>query len=157
MNNSVMIKSFKWEGYAFKADPEKCYNEIESIKKSSKANIIKSKEIVDFAKDSKTELHNCFTWDDSEAAEKYRIFEARQIVNSIVVVIEDNENEDMVVEFDVYENVGKGKDRGYLNMIYYENFANDEMEAVYEEAQNLLKQAMDKIEKLKNIAQFFKK
>lgn len=37
-------------------------------------------QILEKARDESTELHKCFTWDDSIAAEKYRIQEARQIV-----------------------------------------------------------------------------
>ena len=42
-------------------------------------------EIVDKARSEKTELHKCFEWDDSIAAEKYRIEQARDVVHHLIV------------------------------------------------------------------------
>ena len=42
-------------------------------------------EIVDRAKDETSELHKCFTWDDTEAANKYRLYEARQITHHLII------------------------------------------------------------------------
>ena len=44
--------------------------------------------VVDESRPADAELHPCFTWDDSVAAEEYRKVEARQIVRSVEVVIE---------------------------------------------------------------------
>ncbi len=48
-------------------------------------------QVVDAARSSKSALHKCFTWDDSEAAHKWRIDEARELIRSvrIEVVVED--------------------------------------------------------------------
>lgn len=42
-------------------------------------------QIVVKARDGGTELHKCFEWDDSVAAEKYRLFQARQVVCHLVI------------------------------------------------------------------------
>lgn len=42
-------------------------------------------QIVDKARDGGTELHKCFEWDDSVAAEKYRLSQARQVVCHLVI------------------------------------------------------------------------
>lgn len=41
-------------------------------------------QIVERAKDESSELHKCFTWDDAEAAEKYRLCEARRVIRCLV-------------------------------------------------------------------------
>lgn len=42
-------------------------------------------QIVDKARDPGSELHKCFEWDDSKAAESYRIQQARQVVCHLVI------------------------------------------------------------------------
>ena len=43
--------------------------------------------IVEFARDPKTALHHWFCWDDTEAAERYRIEQARRLVQVTFTVI----------------------------------------------------------------------
>ena len=43
-------------------------------------------QILEKARDSNTELHKCFTWDDTEAAEKWRISEARAVVRNLKII-----------------------------------------------------------------------
>lgn len=61
----------------YKADAEKVRNEIGDVKTTPQ-------EIVKKARDETTELHKCFEWDDSIAAEKYRLQQARQILSMLV-------------------------------------------------------------------------
>lgn len=69
---------WKFQGL-YRGDAEKCFSEIQSIGESATP-----RQILDKARDSTTELHKCFEWDDSVAAEKYRLQQARQIVGSLV-------------------------------------------------------------------------
>ena len=64
----------------FNADAQKVADEIASIGLS-----VKPEEIVDKARDENTELHKCFEWNDTAAAEKYRVYQARQIVCHLVL------------------------------------------------------------------------
>lgn len=77
-----------WKGWKFNADAEKCYRELESLGKS-----YTPQEIVEFARDPNTELHKCFEWDDSKAAENWRKQQARYVCCSISVVTDDKEKE----------------------------------------------------------------
>lgn len=45
------------------------------------------KQVVDSARNPKSLIHNLFDWDNDEAAEKYRLFQARMFVNQIDVEI----------------------------------------------------------------------
>lgn len=62
------------------ADPQKVADEITRIGDSATP-----AQILDKARDGKTELHKCFEWDDGKAAEKWRIQQARRIVCSLVI------------------------------------------------------------------------
>lgn len=66
------------------ANAERCYQEILSIGESATP-----KQILDYARNQNTELHKCFEWDDSIAAEKYRLQQARTVVCHLVCVEED--------------------------------------------------------------------
>lgn len=46
---------------------------------------VSPQQIVDKARDEDTELHKCFEWDDEIAAEKYRVYEARQLTHHLVI------------------------------------------------------------------------
>ena len=75
--------AIKWKIDLFCANAEKCYQEILSIGETATP-----KQILDFARDPGTELHKCFEWDDSIAAEKYRLQQARTVVCHLVYVEE---------------------------------------------------------------------
>lgn len=78
----------------FKADAQKVADEISSIGLS-----VKPEEIVDKARDENTELHKCFEWDDTKAAEKYRVYQARQIVCHLIIREVNDEPQKREVRF----------------------------------------------------------
>lgn len=61
----------------YKADAQKVADEIGDGK-------ITPSEVLEKAKDVNSELHKCFEWDDSIAAEKYRLQQARAIIINLV-------------------------------------------------------------------------
>lgn len=68
-----------WSMKLFKADAEKVHSELETIGTKSPQNI------VDYAEEHPdSELHKCFTWDDSKAANEWRKQEARQVCRLLV-------------------------------------------------------------------------
>lgn len=78
-----MSDRFKWATVAFKGDPEIVYKEIQTLGDSYTPD-----DIVNLAKNPQTELHKCFEWDDTIAAEKWRKHTARLICCSLQVVVE---------------------------------------------------------------------
>jgi hypothetical protein len=63
---------YQWKkGSCFKANADKCKAEIDSLPEKIPKNI------VNLARNRKTELHKCFDWDDTKAAEKWRLNQAR--------------------------------------------------------------------------------
>ena len=62
----------------FKADAQKVYEEIGDVN-------VTPEEVLKKAKNKKSELHKCFEWDNDIAAERYRLQQARQIIQLLVV------------------------------------------------------------------------
>lgn len=46
----------------------------------AKGNVLLAEDVVEFAKDEKTALHKHFTWDDNQAANLWRLQQARNII-----------------------------------------------------------------------------
>lgn len=78
----------EWRVELYKADADKCSNEIMSLGED-----VSPAQIVEYAKNQDTELNKCFTWNDTEAANKYRIFEARQVVCNLIIRKENGEKQ----------------------------------------------------------------
>lgn len=69
-----------WKVNLFKGvDAKKCYEEIGNTQ-------ITPREIVEKARNENSELHKCFEWDDTKAAELYRIEQAKTVLRLLVVV-----------------------------------------------------------------------
>lgn len=82
-----MKKIYSWKEHAnipVKADV--AARELEKIKKRNGK--ITPSIVVESARSEKSPLHSCFEWDDSLAAEKYRIEQAKFMIRKIVVRIE---------------------------------------------------------------------
>lgn len=62
------------------------FEELEKIRVQNNG-VVYPKSVVDFARDPTTELHTKFDWDDATASEKYRLWQARQIIVSVMVHI----------------------------------------------------------------------
>lgn len=79
------MEHVKWsmEGI-FKADAQKCYEEI-----GDKG--ITPEEVLEKAMDENSELHKCFEWNDTVAAHKYRLLQARSVIRMLVKVTEDKD------------------------------------------------------------------
>jgi hypothetical protein len=52
--------------------------------------VLRPKDVVAFARNCKTALHARFCWDNDAAAELYRLEQAREIIRTVIVVVESN-------------------------------------------------------------------
>lgn len=76
----------------YKADAETVYSEIQNLGETFTPAMI-----VEAAREEGTELHKCFTWDDTVAAQKYREHQARMLVASLVIKTETSDKEPVAV------------------------------------------------------------
>lgn len=116
----------------FNADAQKVANEIGEI-----GGEVTPAQIVERAKDKATELHKCFEWDDSVAADKYRLYQARKVVCHLV--IKEVEEKADTAPVRVFHKTGKGE--GYKS---FELIVKNKTE--YEK---LLEQAMSELRAFK--------
>lgn len=65
-----------------KRDHDAIRAEIERLERDGK---IRPVDVVEAAKDESSPLHDCFTWDDGEAAHQYRLLEARNLLRVYVI------------------------------------------------------------------------
>lgn len=117
----------------FKADANKCYQEIQDIGEE-----VKPEQVLDKARDSGTELHKCFDWDDSSAAEKYRMYQARNVIRNLIVVTReiDNDEEKQPIQFRVMmknENERGSTYKQTIKMVQDENEYQKLLEQAYQE------------------------
>lgn len=52
--------------------------------------LLLAEHVVAFAEDENTALHSRFEWDDTEAAQQYRLWQARTVIRVSVVVLKSN-------------------------------------------------------------------
>ena len=76
----------------YKADAEAVYSEITALGDS-----FSPEQIVEAARDESSELHKCFTWDDTIAADNWRKHQARILVAQLVVRTETADNQPVAV------------------------------------------------------------
>ena len=80
-------EKFVWKaGAQFPVSAEFAANVIRDLQRSLNKDAISAKELLDASRDDGAPLHNCFEWDNDIAAEKYRVYQARHIINSIEIV-----------------------------------------------------------------------
>lgn len=60
-------------------------DELELIR-SKHCGLLRPEDVVAFARNPETALHKRFVWDDGEAAAKYRLWQARQVISAVVTV-----------------------------------------------------------------------
>lgn len=86
----IITATWKLNGL-YKADPQKVYEEIKTI-----GDEVTPEQIVEAARNKKSELHKCFDWDNDIAAEKWRKHQARQIMCFLVIKEVTEEAKDTV-------------------------------------------------------------
>lgn len=73
-----------------------------------------SKNVLDSARPIKSPIHRLFEWDDTVAAEKYRLEQASCLIRNLTVEIEDENKEPL--ELRAYVNVTDEKSGKYINI-----------------------------------------
>lgn len=84
-------------------------SELEKIRARA-GGTLKPEDVVEFARDESTALHSVFTWDDTEAAAQYRLWQARQVIRVCVTVRDDVKGPPIRTYVSLYDDRG---DDGY--------------------------------------------
>lgn len=82
-----VMKIFSWNNSYYSADAQLVGEELEQIERNS---TITPENVVEYAERHKdSELYKCFEWDDNEAANKWRLQQARLVICSISLEIRE--------------------------------------------------------------------
>ena len=136
---------YKWKlkGLSKKVDPELAVQELDKIQNIHGK--LTPELIVQTAEQPDNVLHNLFTWDNDEAADKWRLHQARLLINNIELTIIKNGETRTI---DVYEITSKSD--GYKHI---STFDKSDVEYVRE---TILKDLQRVQEKLKLYSEFSK-
>lgn len=106
------------------------YKETQKFTKEVIAEILEVKDesgltaetLLDRAKNKKSNLHDFFEWDNSEAGEKWRLQQARIIINDVKIIVEDKElfafeNVSVVVKSNINSDENTESKREYKTVI----------------------------------------
>lgn len=89
-------KLAQWRtGMNYPVDANDANNELERIRKQHGE--LTPKIVVDESRDNKAVLHKCFEWNDNVAAEKYREYQARNMIGSLIVYKKTAEHKEIPV------------------------------------------------------------
>lgn len=72
-------------------------DELEIIRNRDPNKVLYPEAVVNFARDSATELHQRFIWDNDEAADAYRLEQARLIIRVNVRLVENQDGDEVNV------------------------------------------------------------
>ena len=82
------MEKFSWKaGAQFPVKAETAASTIRGLQNSLGRDSVTARELLDASRGEDSPLHSCFEWDDSIAAEKYRLWQARHIINSIEIEV----------------------------------------------------------------------
>lgn len=88
---------YQWGSRSHGVDPQVVGETVQKI--AGKGGSCSPVELVDTARDDASPLHSLFTWDDEIAAGHWRVFEARNVINSLTVTIVNGDKETIVPAF----------------------------------------------------------
>lgn len=129
---------WKMKWFAGKINPEDALNEIK------KAEVlfgkITAETVLNVAKDENSVLHGMFEWDDSLAAEKYRLSQARTIINNIEVRVVNEHGVINIPVFEIVRNETLGQQYKNIDVLTH-----DEISFVRETTIKNIKQLKDKL------------
>ena len=100
---------YQWQFEKYKASAEEVGRIFEEIEKRDGA--ITPEAVVEEARSEDSPLHDDFEWNDTEAARKYRIDQARKMISLVIRVADDK------TPIRAYVNVERGVNKGrYMNI-----------------------------------------
>jgi len=76
--------------------------EVEWLRQQAGGSVIPS-QIVDFARSENTALHSLFVWDDTEAAARFRLHQAKQVIRAVVTFVARPDGEREIVRAYVHD------------------------------------------------------
>ena len=141
---------YKWKECNYSVKAEVVGKHFEKIEK--KYGELTSQNVLDSARSEKSPIHCLFEWDDTQAAEKYRLSQASKLIVNLSVEVETEEKQPITVR--AFVNTSEKKQGSFINI---ESAFNSEetKEFVIKQAFNELKAFEKKYANLELFAELF--
>lgn len=78
-----MVYKYKWKATVFPVPAQQAGEYMHDI--SDREGGLTAERLLELSRDEDALMHNCFEWDDTKAAERYRLSQARYIIRTIVM------------------------------------------------------------------------
>ena len=108
-------KYFWKDGYRAKVEAEVAHSVLSDLRRASGKQTVTAQELLDASRAEDAPLHNCFEWDDSVAAEKFRLYQATKIIGSLMVTYIDDHPNQINTRFNINV-VPKGQPGEYVTV-----------------------------------------
>lgn len=113
-----MVYKYSYSGPQYAVSAEKVAHHLQKLEEENGS--VTREDFLESARSEDSEMHKLFEWDDSIAAEKYRLRQATDIIHSIkVTVVEEKKEPVSMKAFVIPDYTGKaavGKKGGYINI-----------------------------------------
>lgn len=141
-----MVYQYSWNGPERAVSAEKVAKHIEKL--TEKYGECTREQFLDSARSEKSAMHKLFEWDDTKAAEKYRLIQAQQIICSLKVTVTEEDHTPITVRAFVTTSEQK------VGYVHIRDAMSDEekRQKVIEEAKRDARWYMDKYEHLVELA-----
>ena len=142
---------YKWK-FNMGCPAETAGKELERIE--AKHGQVTPELVLDESREESAPLHKCFEWNDTIAAERYRLSQAGSIIRNLIVVVEGYENKEPVRAYVNIQTEAPTKTGAFIN-IKSALSSEDTKEIVLQNAKNELKEFQKKYSNLKELVDIF--
>lgn len=105
-------KHYEWSGVNYSVPADVVGRHFEKIEQEN--GVINRRLVLESAKPKDSPIHDLFEWDDTIAAESYRLSQARLLISNLNLVIEKEEAEPL--EIRAYVNISEVKEGSFINI-----------------------------------------
>ena len=143
------------EGSGFNDEKAQVYGEFLWQIREENGDTLSPHTVVEKAKPRTSPIHDFFEWNNGVAAEKYRIWQARNLIGRIEIVVESDGEKDQIRAFHniTVKETEDGRERGYVTITDIKQ--NQEyLEIVLENALNEIKSWQKRYSQYKRLRPF---
>lgn len=113
----VYKTKYSWRNVRYPVKAEDAGTELERIQ--AKYGEVTPKNLLDESRPVTAVMHNCYEWNDTVAAEKWRLQQSRHIMSCLTVTyesVEDNSDEIKTIEVRAFQNVSPEREGRFLHV-----------------------------------------
>ena len=148
-----MVYEYSWSGLQYAVPAEKVAIHLQKLEEEKGS--VTREDFLESARSEDSEIHKLFEWDDTVAAEKYRLRQATDIIHSIKITVMEDEKQPVSMKAFVipgYTEKQFGKKGGYVNIRRATEDA-DTKDMILHDARKNARWFMDKYRSIEELAE----